>query len=105
MAGDGRVEEEEELVLPLVQVPNRWEENRHVAFLLAPHLCGGVLTRGGQVRTVLRAIDFHETLGGTTHRTDRLAERGAGSTALSPTAGRARHTPASHTRPAMDNAS
>jgi hypothetical protein len=95
--------QKEQLVLPLVEVTNRGKQNRDVALLLPLDLSRRVFSSRGQVRTILRAIDLDQALGRTTHRADRLAKRRTRSSTFALTAGRAGHSPASHTRPQVDN--
>jgi hypothetical protein len=97
------MEQEKQLILTLVEMTDRGKQQSHILLLLALHLGRGMLASSSEVRAIVGTVDFHEPLGRAAHRTNRLVERWAGSTALALTAGRAGHTPASHRRPGMDN--
>src|SRR5688572_4702702 len=103
MAGNRRMKQEEQLMLPLCEMTNRREQGRDITFLPTFHLCRRVLTCRRQVRAVLRTIDLDEALRRAAHRANRLTEGRTRSASLALSAGRAGHTPASHSESGDDN--
>jgi hypothetical protein len=68
------VEQEEQLMLPLGEMADRWQQDRDITRVLPAHDRGRMLARRGQMDTVSRAVDFDQTLGTATNGADAAAE-------------------------------
>ena len=60
---NNRVDQEEELVLPLSQVADRWEQHSDISLLLLLHDGRGVLSGRRQMNTRFRALNLDQALG------------------------------------------
>jgi hypothetical protein len=97
MAGNRRMKQEEQLMLTFSEMSNRRQQEGNVTLLLTFHLCRRMLAGSRQMRTVIGTRDLDKSLRGATHRAYRLAQGRTRATSFALSAGRAGHTPASHT--------
>ena len=91
VARDQRLEKKKKLMLPFGESMQRGQKHRDVVFLLPFDNSGRVLAGAGQVRTVIRTLDFHEAFGAAADSADGLMQCRAGPSWLARFTHRAGH--------------
>jgi len=74
MPRDRGVIDEEQLVLPLTQMLDDWQQDSDVELLLTPDDRRRMFARAGEMRTSIWTVDLDESFRTAAHGTNRLAQ-------------------------------